>query len=995
MYAKIVYSDFFLKQYMRNNSLETAREALAKRLRDAVMSCEDLGPNTVSLARGIIDLVPKTRPDGFGTTFPYIVRSTAEVASTMGRPMMYVVKLVARTLAKPCFWAIAIPSAIIVQYVRVYHPDYVRYLFSKFARAIGTFNADVDVLRSTFNNTPFLLLPETKNHSHGNSATVRSSATAFCVNLAATLGKEVCFEQRSRSDERHGYNGNRTYFWTKDLHTTPRWYDPQPNDLLCLVDVCYYKDMHDFLATNSNPVVLSTFQPHVAAGNFKDYSFTFDEYNQVHYTVAGGGKYVHKVWNYSVDHFTATTTFLGIPWRATSYLVDRKTTSENHELVLLTPVATWNVICSFILSFLSTNTLATMRLMQSSHLRLRVQTKDTNIISTALPNQFVAANVPAAVDDTINNLARMSTNAITCPTIEANLGVPTTDNQVMLERKAAAVILQSYYFSLQQQLFPTLRRMIMHQKPDVVFPIAQSAGNYQYNTYEPNAKPSMKPFMTPLLVGAFSPDKTIGNEKQAIDKRIIAVKSDAPATPFIDLTTTEFVQFLFPVPHPLFRETNEAVVEQQSRPSQRRILAEAEQNLPWIRRLKTFIKSEAYLKLVDLRIIFTINGVDKCDYFSYIYPLADYCKQFPWYVFGATPREIASRVTLICGFAQLIMITDFSRFDGTLSAALRSLEKKVLARGFQPCDTAHVLSLNGAMYDIPAVTTFGLRAPPGKHRASGEPGTSVMNTLANAYNLYYHLRRTKVGSDYYQPQEAWDRLNDSLFGGDDGATAAVTDVKHFIRTSSELGLNAKAELLPRGSYGVQFLSRKYGSKVWFGETTSTCDVKKALSKLHLSTVKPDNVLPTTILQEKMVGLRLSDPNTPIIGHIALKVHSLNPGYQPTFEQWNSDAPPDEQYPNHDFDTVNEIFAMEMGSDPEPLHRILRFLENVVELEEMLAMPLLYEPKEVPPQDVAIVVNHETVLPLPPKKQDAPGKIRRRERAKNFALARKGARETKV
>ena len=98
------------------------------------------------------------------------------------------------------------------------------------------------------------------------------------------------------------------------------------------------------------------------------------------------------------------------------------------------------------------------------------------------------------------------------------------------------------------------RSTIPQQMEHFVFPVAYSVKRFQWiseaSDYDPDAKPSMVPFMSPIVNNAITPDCTLSNEKRCIQERVTKLKAeDRQITPGITQYAMEFARLLIPVPH--------------------------------------------------------------------------------------------------------------------------------------------------------------------------------------------------------------------------------------------------------------------------------------------------------------------------------------------------------------------------------------------------------------------------------------------------------------
>lgn len=586
-----------------------------------------------------------------------------------------------------------------------------------------------EVTRSHFTDLPLPLTRVRADHTHGNCAAERNSASAFIDSLSAILGKTAYFIQRSRSDERNSRSGSRSYYWVKDLNASPAVFAPPDNSLSVFVDVDQFVDMPSFLTSHFVPTILYTFQPEQVARDEGEYSFTFDADNNVHYLVSGGGLYVHKVWNYSRDHIRLSRTFCGITYSMACYFIDRRRTGPDHELVMLTPVRKWTGIWAFLASFnIEGRPLERLEpAVNPDFLRLNVVKPSGLHVSTGRVGAYSQSCIRASYDDEIAAVSRTSK-------------YPLTEAQVQSQSRKK--------FKDGLPLLLEFHRKCAGAKAAVVCPIADSIVRYEFDVdhFTPEAKCTVVPFMNPIVTGCYSPYRTKGNEEHAVETRVNAVRPDNAAlqsTPFLIKCMEEFLEFLIPDPGQLHPVSAEEVRNRQSRPSQRRIIEDAEFRDP-DDVVKSFMKCESYSGPNDPRLISTIDGVRKVSYSAVMYAAADVLKSAEWYAFGKTPLEIAFRVAAILRDKTRAVNTDFSRFDGRLSQILRDLELMFLLRAFRSCYHVRLDELHKSQYNLKAFATFGTMYETGTARASGSPETACFNSLANGFVAYLTRRLSHV-----------------------------------------------------------------------------------------------------------------------------------------------------------------------------------------------------------------------------------------------------------
>jgi len=741
-----------------------------------------------------------------------------------------------------------------------------------------------EVVRTNFNDTVMPTFKPAPDHTHGEAAADRSSASSFIDRLASILGRQAYYVQSSRADERNGRVGSRSYYWTKDLTTTPKPLELPAHPLVALVDVDQYIDMPEFLCVNVHPTVIYTVQPDQVSKIAKNYSYTFDEQNQIRYNVTGGAMYSHHVWNYATDHLVAYQMLWGVPYKVASYLVDRRSTSPDHELIMLTPMGSWfGVGAVLYYNWISGKELSRLQVVTpGGYTRLMTSSLEGVQISTGKILSYASAIVPAPVDDAIACIARTSDYVLSMPQV-----LSFTDG----DRVAGAALLEYH-------------RNIVPYKPDLVCPVPQSVRRYQFDPpkYYPGAKPTLVGFMTPLINGAFAPDRTLTNEVQSIKGRIEDVRQpEMELNPFMVRAMSEFAELLVPesAKHSLHPVEDDEVLNRQPRPSQRRVLAGTHGALAR-RIVQMFLKAEAYPNIKDPRAISIIDPVDKRAYSRYMYAFETILKSQNWYAFSRKPKDIAKRVTEILTHANFAANTDFSRFDGHGSNIMRDLEKQILMRSFAVQYHEELLQLHRAQFNLKAYATFGTKYTTAFSRASGSPETSLFNTLVNAFVAYLALRMTRENGLFLTPHEAFSRLG--IYGGDDGLTADV-EPETYTKAARWIGQKLTIEPVQRGCPGVKFLARIYSPDVWYGDDNSCCDLPRQVAKLHVCVRMNPNVTATMKLLEKVRSFSLSDLETPIIGDFCrqvLRVHGseiqLDERTAP-MRTWLSHFTRENQYPN--------------------------------------------------------------------------------------------------
>jgi hypothetical protein len=180
----------------------------------------------------------------------------------------------------------------------------------------------------------------------------------------------------------------------------------------------------------------------------------------------------------------------------------------------------------------------------------------------------------------------------------------------------------------------------------------------------------------------------------------------------------------------------------------------------------------------------------------------------------------------------------------------------------------------------------------GFSRLSGSPETSVFNTFLSAFQAYLTLREDMTD------KEAFDNLG--VYGGDDGVTPRTT-ARSVKRAGKRLGLVMKVQEVAVGEWGVNFFNRYYTREVWRGDRSSSTDVRRMLSKLHLtakSTAR--DFTPEDIFLAKMIGYMRDDAETHIVKylvHYARRLQAISGGDTRAPRAYLVQKFPDGAYPN--------------------------------------------------------------------------------------------------
>jgi hypothetical protein len=802
-----------------------------------------------------------------------------------------------------------------------------------------------EVFRAKFSDMEMTIASKADNHTHPEAAANRSSASSTIDRYGDMIGYQPLFVQRSRSDERNERAGSRVYYWVKDLPVRAQLLNVTEESLVALIDVDQYIDMPVFLGQYFVPTLVYTFQPSQVAKITPDYSYTFTAGNEAVYHVSGGAQYQHQIWNYGQDHMVAVETCFGFPLVVSCYLIDRLSCDSDHDLILLTPLVRYTGCMAILAYCLYGRLLSRLKVQEGPFTRMESHSTGKVLRSTGRIDSYAQATISAVNDDTIASIARSSKIELTMPQVMSF---------VEGDRTQAAMLLEYH-------------RSGSNRKPDVVYPISASVRRYQFSVGNPNpeVKSAQLAFMPNIYPGCYVPDICEANDQAMVEGRVKSVyPGKVKFTSFLIRVMDEFLELAVPVRHLLHPTDDDEVYQRQCRPTQVRILDEA-QYTDLRDQAKSFMKKESYAKPTDPRPITIIHGANKYRYSLFLYPVADYIKAFPWYAFGKTPLEIAERVVAVCN-ADSVLNSDLSRFDGHHSNVLVELETRFTTRLYHPKWHGELLELQRSMFGLRVYSSFDVSYSTEDQRASGSPDTSTMNSLDNAFIAFLALRMTQIDGVFYDKYAAWNLLG--LYGGDDGLTPNVS-AEVFLKAANMVGQESAAQSVLRGALGVKFLSRIYSPYVWLGDTNSCCDLPRQLVKLHVTTHMA-GVTPAEKLLEKCRSFYLTDRHTPVLGDYVSAVIRVHGEVEMTdktrvMRRWGSDIVLENQYPNS---PANWMTAY---ADEVLVHfdcaKFVMWCKSITSLDQALQPIVCFDDVPHPEVKKSVVVGDEVLIP--PKRVD--------------------------
>jgi hypothetical protein len=770
--------------------------------------------------------------------------------------------------------------------------DIVRSFYSRVLWANNKCAGKPNLMRTAFISTPLPNLKVNMQHSHPDAAAERNSMSEFAQSIALATGTTPLFEEMARADQKHGFSGSRRTYWDKDVSIAPQLTRILPNHLLTYVDVDYHAAMDKMLLRHHNTYLLYTIAPEAPAGTLKDAAYRFID-NEIEMTVAGGGQFRHKLWDYGMD-CVSVSGFSRWNYRYATYLIERRQVSPSRVVIMLTPIGSFSAIQAVLARFrLTRKTLKRFEPLDCGFNVMNVQRVDGRHVSISRNGSWESVTVSARED------AALMESALLCRGKKIELTKATVESFLSKSRpspKLDAALLTPYYAS----------RVGINTGP-TVYPVEFGVAQVQFKPTEYEQLPAtIASYASPLLGPACALDACKSNDERCIQKRVTtkATPTFMPTSHTISCMNS-FVNHLVPADRagtgvPV---DEEEVYRKQPRPTQQTILKRADVSGPNYRDIiKSFQKREALDGAGDPRNISTVCGEDKAAESRFIYAISPLLSKEPWYAFGRTPDQIAQRVGDVCEHSDAVLLSDLSRMDGHEASAGRLLTKALLLRYFREVYHEDIIASLDSQHHRSGVSSFGVWFETLWSRLSGSPETSAFNTIVNAFMFYMAYRATKRNGRYLTDAQAWKMLQTSVVvGGDDGVGGDVSK-EAYSKACRMMGHVATGDVLQRGAKGVTFLARIYHPDVWYGNVNSCTDIKRAVLKFHTSANLPASVTPLQKMAEKCQSVMKTDSHTPILGDLASAFLRCYNGKAASGDGgWWAQYDLDDQFPNSNDD----------------------------------------------------------------------------------------------
>lgn len=729
--------------------------------------------------------------------------------------------------------------------------------FSCFARCLtqysrARFSKQCDATKTVINegfrdrfNSSFIFTQSYRKpnvqHSHGLAALDRISAETSIKNFIAAMGKQPYSISPSQRDINAGIDSERLYYTPKDLDQGAVQVALTDDHVLYMIDVDYYANMEEWL-WNGRPLLIYTFVPTHVGGSCMDGSFYIKD-NRICASYNGGARYAHPVWNYNMDHFVIKGKFMSLMVKVDQVV---SPLDPMRRVVCLTPT-TWYYSIYNEKLFAEINTLK----------RMRYQFGDVNILvhQTIVDDKTKAlvAIGHVGVPTSVSLRYDLFTGLCTRLRLDKHPNVSTVERYLNADKIQDAGILAPVIYNAFESGWFEYRYSKLNRV--TLAGVARSAPHFQASRGLLNEDGDDIGVVVsrPVVLGrAVFPKKSSNNDGQAVFGRVESIANKVIPPQAVQKYAREFINAFKPSTCHPFSESD--VIETQCRPLQK---VRNEQNKNWLSAkflVKAFMKKESYGKVTDPRNISTCPPAHTVRLSRFTYAAKEKFKEYPWFVPGKDPKEIADSVRMFVMGRDEVLETDYSRLDGTISEFLRNVERGVYLRLFGEKYRRELDGLLTDEYNCKAWTASGQTYNPLFSRLSGSPLTTDGNTLITAFVLYCAARRQSLiqaGEIMKIP---------GLTYGDDCVAGSVT-MDNLVETARQIGLTLKCAKRVRGET-VTFLARVFVNP--WSTTTSVQDPERCLGKIHLSTLK--DVDPAIVSVYKATGYLASDPLTPVLSN---------------------------------------------------------------------------------------------------------------------------------
>jgi hypothetical protein len=679
-------------------------------------------------------------------------------------------------------------------------------------------------------------------HSHPKSAAVRTAATGCIDDWILRTGCETyAVSASTRDEETTGYH---EFYMARDVICAPQWKSVEETHIIKMVDVDYHVDMRRWIQY-MRPLVLYTFSPVTVAGTLEEAHFTIEN-NTVDYFCKGGAHYHHRIWDFNSDWIV-----VDYYWGSIVCSIEQRHLSEQRRVVLITPeYKIWGPLGRWLpgkrLDYIEYEKNPGVNQIDSTN------EDGERITSVGIPGDFTSVQ-----------LTHQHLGAIRYRCGRSKDPDPHSIERFLTKFKdqyPEPAITATHLLKIVLAMPVVVRRADLNAKsgnveyrPDSF----QAVGSEKAGFFVLEDGKEIGRCVHPSLVDhpGVVPRESYNNDLACIVGRIERVYNDKTPPPIYNRWAADFIRHLVPKPGIGTPWSIDQVIKAQNKPTQ---IGRNKRVMPWITEedecfISAFMKHEAYGAVNSPRNISQCPTQHTLRLSAFTYPFKiDVMQDQPWFSPGKPPRKIAERLHEAAQRFEVMSEIDYSRFDGSISLWLReTVERAVMLRWCHPDSRRELASMIDAESNARGKTRSGLPYRSAFTRLSGSPGTTLWNSIVNAFAIYAAAR--KAGLTH---EGAIDMI--IAAAGDDGGTALAKNCMEA--AAKDLGLHLKCEEKRSGD------CFRYLGRVFLDPSSTTASIQdpvRTLKKLHIS-FAPKDVPLDIALYNRAYGYGALDPHAPLV-----------------------------------------------------------------------------------------------------------------------------------
>jgi hypothetical protein len=689
-------------------------------------------------------------------------------------------------------------------------------------------------------------------HTHPIAAAARADASEFMTTIASRLKKRRYDVSIAARERRTNAAGPRQFRVAKDLLSESRQDTLLPDDLVTMVDSCYYHSLEDFGRYAGHDMAIFALLPDALTRTTEDSRWSFTSPETVREDVAGGAAYEHQVWDWNKDFLV-----LWSGWSAYIYDVVVYPVATSRAVVLLLLARIINMP-KFLLSWLMPD----IRLNGLARMTVYAQGEFLYGQFGRVGGEKVCIRVAGGVAD---DEVAISPNLFRTLSIASH--IPNTDKKVVRKELLPAEV--ERLARLANEKVGTHGCYLLSRFFSTDFEPRQFVNYQSYGALKlEDGEPTVALAAVPLVGPGCGPTTSSNNEARAIKTRLDDVANTTKFSKDLIELGVEFAELVIKAPGKGVPWDKPELRDQQDRPTQRARRVMEERFTADHGPLKTvsFQKKESYAKVSDPRLINQVPTDHTNRLCSFSGSIKQYLKSANgrWFMVGKTPEQIAKGLRGLQRAHGELAGGDYGRMDGRTSADYRRYVHRPIYMRFFASD--YHAELDELLSKEETATTrtmrFGHRTRTSGANLSGSGITTDLNTLNAGFNEYVARRRS--GED---PNKAFGSLG--CYFGDDSVLASAM-YERVEAVAKETGMQLTREAVPDGvgpGY-VVFLSRVYPDVVT--SLASHPATKRALKKLCTVAVGPKASKTEKLLKLalKVEGVLASDPLAPVLSQYA-------------------------------------------------------------------------------------------------------------------------------